>query len=213
MKYKLFLSTVFLAQFSGCGVFESQLNDSIQVNNQGMESRITTLENEIDTLRQELNQISSINTELESVILKEKSDLKVKYENSENAKKDFESSFELLRKGDYISAEIALREHTNNFPNGSYIDDAKFWLAESLFSQSKYNEALKIFNQIINQYPDSEKMMESILKSGFSHQELGNLSAAEAIFQRVIIDYPNSSASSLAEERLDKMKELDRFDN
>ena len=78
----------------------------------------------------------------------------------------------------------------------------------SYFSSfGKYNEALGIFNQIINQYPDSEKMMESILKSGFSHQELGNLSAAEAIFQRVIRDYPNSSASSLAEERLNKMRE------
>ena len=88
-----------------------------------------------------------------------------------------------------------------------YTDDARFWLAESLFSQNKFNEALEIFNQIINQYPDSEKMMESILKSGFSHQALGNLSAAESIFQRVIRDYPNSSASSLAEERLNKMRE------
>ena len=168
MKLKLFISMVFMIQLSACGVFESQLNDSIQVNNQGIESRIETLENE---------------------------------------KKEFESSFELLRKGDYVSAEIALREHINSFPNGPYTDDAKFWLAESLFSQNKYNEALEIFNQIINQYPDSEKMMESILKSGFSHQALGNLSAAESIFQRVIRDYPNSSASSLAEERLNKMRE------
>ncbi|HJM09098.1 MAG TPA: tetratricopeptide repeat protein, partial [Gammaproteobacteria bacterium] len=61
--------------------------------------------------------------------------------------------------------------------------------------------------QIIDEYPDSEKMMESILKSGFSHQELGNLSTAEAIFQRVIREYPNSSASSLAEERLSKINQ------
>ena len=201
MKFKLFISMVFIAQLSGCSVHQKQLNDSIQINNQGIESRIKTLENEIDELRQVLNQITSNNTELEA------SDPRVKYDNLENAKKDFESSFELLRKGDYISAEIALREHANNFPNGPYIDDAKFWLAEALFSQNKFNEALGIFNQIINQYPDSEKLMESILKSGFSHQELGNISASEAIFQRVIRDYPNSSASSLAEERLNKMRE------
>ena len=198
---------VFMIQLSACGVFESQLNDSIQVNNQGIESRIETLENEIDKLKKELDQVTSIKHDLNPSIPKEKSEFRVQYDNSENEKKEFESSFELLRKGDYVSAEIALREHINNFPNGSYTDDAKFWLAESLFSQNKYNEALGIFNQIINQYPDSEKMMESILKSGFSHQALGNLSAAESIFQRVIRDYPNSSASSLAEERLNKMRE------
>ena len=89
---------------------------------------------------------------------------------------------------------------------GSYTDDAKFWLAESLFSQDKYSEALDIFNEIIVEYPGSEKMMESILKSGFSYQELGDLSSAEAIFMRVIREYPNSSASSLAEERLKKIR-------
>ena len=198
---------VFMIQLSACGVFESQLNDSIQVNNQGIESRIETLENEIDKLKKELDQVTSIKHDLNPSIPKEKSELRVQYDNLENEKKEFESSFELLRKGDYVSAEIALREHINNFPNGPYTDDAKFWLAESLFSQNKFNEALEIFNQIINQYPDSEKMMESILKSGFSHQALGNLSAAESIFQRVIRDYPNSSASSLAEERLNKMRE------
>ena len=207
MKLKLFISMAFMIQFSACGVFETQLNDSIQVNNQGIESRIETLENEIDKLKKELDQVTSIKHDLNPSIPKEKSEFRVQYDNSENEKKEFESSFELLRKGDYVSAEIALREHINNFPNGPYTDDAKFWLAESLFSQNKYNEALEIFNQIINQYPDSEKMMESILKSGFSHQALGNLSAAESIFQRVIRDYPNSSASSLAEERLNKMRE------
>ena len=207
MKLKLFISMVFMIQFSACSVLETQLNDSIQVNNQGIESRIETLENEIDKLKKELDQVTSIKHDLNPIIPKEKSELRVQYDNLENEKKEFESSFELLRKGDYVSAEIALREHINNFPNGPYTDDAKFWLAESLFSQNKYNEALEIFNQIINQYPDSEKMMESILKSGFSHQALGNLSAAESIFQRVIRDYPNSSASSLAEERLNKMRE------
>ena len=53
--------------------------------------------------------------------------------------------------------------------------------------------------------------MESILKSGFSQQELGDLLAAEAIFRRVIREYPNSSASSLAEERLKKSNSKNCF--
>ena len=202
MKLKSFLSIIIICQFSGCGVYEAQVNDSIEVHNQGIEDRVTSLENRIDVLKQELNQ-------LEMMIqgkARDKSEQKLKSNNSESAKESFESSFELLRKGDYVSAEIALREYINDFPMGSYTDDAKYWLAESLFSQDKYSEALDIFNEIIVEYPGSEKMMESILKSGFSYQELGDLSSAEAIFMRVIRDYPNSSASSLAKERLKKIR-------
>ena len=202
MKLKSFLSIITICQFSGCGVYEAQVNDSIEVHNQGIENRVTSLENKIDALKQELNQIEMM---IQSQA-RDKSEQKLKSNNSENAKESFESSFELLRKGDYVSAEIALREYIKDFPMGSYTDDAKYWLAESLFSQDKYSEALDIFNEIIVEYPGSEKMMESILKSGFSYQELGDLSSAEAIFMRVIREYPNSSASSLAEERLKKIR-------
>lgn len=202
MKLKSFLSIITICQFSGCGVYEAQVNDSIEVHNQGIENRVTSLENKIDALKQELNQLEMM---IQSQA-RDKSEQKLKSNNSENAKESFESSFELLRKGDYVSAEIALREYIKDFPMGSYTDDAKYWLAESLFSQDKYSEALDIFNEIIVEYPGSEKMMESILKSGFSYQELGDLSSAEAIFMRVIRDYPNSSASSLAEERLKKIR-------
>ena len=210
MKLRLLQFIIIISQISGCGVYETQLNDSIEVHNQGIENRVDTLENEIDILKKKLNQLTKKNNQLEMIIENEvtkKSKGNIKLNNLEDAKKNFESSFELLRKGDYISAEIALREYINDFPVGSYTDDAKYWLAESLFSQNKYSEALDIFNQIIIEYPDSEKMMESILKSGFSQQELGNLSAAEAIFRRVISEYPNSSASSLAEERLKKIQQ------
>ena len=202
MKLKSFLSIITICQFSGCGVYEAQVNDSIEVQNQGIENRVTSLENKIDALKQELNQLEMM---IQSQV-RDKSEQKLKSNNSGNAKESFESSFELLRKGDYVSAEIALREYIKDFPMGSYTDDAKYWLAESLFSQDKFSEALDIFNEIIVEYPGSEKMMESILKSGFSYQELGDLSSAEAIFMRVIRDYPNSSASSLAEERLKKIR-------
>ena len=202
MKLKSFLSIITICQFSGCGVYEAQVNDSIEVHNQGIENRVTSLENKIDALKQELNQLEMM---IQSQA-RDKSEQKLKSNNSGNAKESFESSFELLRKGDYVSAEIALREYIKDFPMGSYTDDAKYWLAESLFSQDKYSEALDIFNEIIVEYPGSEKMMESILKSGFSYQELGDLSSAEAIFMRVIREYPNSSASSLAEERLKKIR-------
>ena len=50
MKLKSFLSIIAICQFSGCGVYEAQVNDSIEVQNQGIENRVTSLENKIDAL-------------------------------------------------------------------------------------------------------------------------------------------------------------------
>ena len=59
MKLKSFLSIITICQFSGCGVYEAQVNDSIEVQNQGIENRVTSLENKIDALKQ-LNQLESV---------------------------------------------------------------------------------------------------------------------------------------------------------
>jgi len=207
MTLKRLPSIIIFTQVLGCGAYEAQQKDSIEVHNQGIESRVNALEEEVNQLREELSQMTIERIENESLIANKESEKKVKLSYSENAKEDFESSFELLRKGDYVSAELALRDYIELFPQATYTDDAKFWLAESLYAQAKFSEALVIFNQIIDEYPDSEKMMESILKSGFSHQELGDMTTAKAIFQRVIREYPNSSASSLAKERLSEIKQ------
>jgi hypothetical protein len=88
MKLKSFLSIITICQFSGCGVYEAQVNDSIEVHNQGIENRVTSLENKIDALKQELNQLEMM---IQSQA-RDKSEQKLKSNNSENAKESFESS-------------------------------------------------------------------------------------------------------------------------
>ena len=85
------------------------------------------------------------------------------------------------------------REHVNSFQ----MDPILMMQNCRMLFQNKYNDALEIFNQIINKYPDSEN--DGVLKSGFSHQVRKSF-GCRVIFQRVIRDYPNSSASSLAED-------------
>ena len=86
------------------------------------------------------------------------------------------------------------------------IDDAKFWLAESFYVQGNYIKALEIFENIQSQHPKSEKIMESILKSGFCYYELRNFEKALTIFKQIITDYPNSSVSRLATEKLNTIR-------
>ena len=77
-----------------------------------------------------------------------------------------------------------------------------------MYSQGAYNTALELFEGIQEDYPQSEKIMESILKAGFCHFELGNIDKSIQIFKQIIADYPNSSVARLASEKLDTINYL-----
>ena len=149
-------------------------------------------EEEISFLKNQLSEIQKlIEDESDSVLP------------NDSERQAYQQSFELIRTGDYQAAEVAFTNYIKTFQDSDFIDDAKFWLAQSMYSQGAYNLALELFEGIQKDYPQSEKIMESILKAGFCHFELGNIDKSIQIFKQIITDYPNSSVARLASEKLD----------
>ena len=148
-------------------------------------------EEEISFLKNQLSEIQKlIEDESDSVLP------------NDSERQAYQQSFELIRKGDYQAAEVAFTNYIKTFQDSDFIDDAKFWLAQSMYSQGAYIIALELFEGIQKDYPQSEKIMESILKAGFCHFELGNIDKSIQIFKQIIADYPNSSVARLASEKL-----------
>ena len=148
-------------------------------------------EEEITFLKNQLSEIQKlIEDESDSVLP------------NDSERQAYQQSFELIRTGDYQAAEVAFTNYIKTFQDSDFIDDAKFWLAQSMYSQGAYNTALELFEGIQKDYPQSEKIMESILKAGFCHFELGNIDKSIQIFKQIIADYPNSSVARLASEKL-----------
>jgi len=170
----------------------------------------------VDGLKEQLKELQKITQVLEEEIIVLKSELSLVQENiNENTVNDvltdserlaYQESFELIRQGDYEAAQIAFSNYIKSYQGSAFIDDAKFWLAESFYAQGNYIKALEIFENIQSQHPKSEKIMESILKSGFCYYELRNFEKALTIFKQIITDYPNSSVSRLATEKLNTIR-------
>ena len=170
----------------------------------------------VDSLKEQLKELQKITQGLEEEIIVVKNELSLVQENiKENTVNDvltdserlaYQESFELIRQGDYEAAQIAFSNYINSFQGSSFIDDAKFWLAESFYAQGDYIKALEIFENIHSQHPKSEKIMESILKSGFCYYELGDFEKSLTIFKQIITDYPNSSVSRLAREKINTIR-------
>ena len=121
-------------------------------------------------------------------------------------REDYQEAFELLKEGNYETAMNSFISFIEVYEESEFIDDAKYWLAETYYAQRAYVKALEEFESIRIQFPDSGKIPETILKSGFCYVELGDLEQAKKILNLVINQYPNTSVARLA---LQKLKTID----
>ena len=117
-------------------------------------------------------------------------------------REDYQAAFELLKEGDYETARNSFISFIELYQESEFLDDAKYWLAETYYAQRAYVKALEEFESIQIQFPDSGKIPETILKTGFCYFELGQFEQARQILTLVTSQYPNTSVARLATQKL-----------
>ena len=63
--------------------------------------------------------------------------------------------------------------------------------------------ALFAFQLVLDEYPGSSKVADALLKIGFCNYELRQWSAARDALQRVVREFPATTAARLATQRLE----------
>ena len=118
----------------------------------------------------------------------------------------YQAALELLRQGRYPQAEAGFKQYLADFPDGDLADNAQYWLAETYYVNREFETALAAFNQVLEQYPNSRKTPDAMLKAGFCKAELGRTDEARATLEGVVEQYPDSTAARLASQRLDRLR-------
>ena len=195
---KLFFTTTFSVAIFSCSTIEID-QEKLTEENKNIIDQIAQVAKQNKSNEEEISLLKNQLSEIQKAI-EDDSDPVLPNDSERQA---YQQAFELIRKGEYQAAEVAFENYAKIYQDSDFIDDAKFWLAQSMYSQGAYNKALELFEGIQKEYPQSEKIMESILKAGFCHFELGNLDKSIQIFKQIIADYPNSSVARLASEKLD----------
>lgn len=195
---KLFFTTTFSVAIFSCSTIEID-QEKLTEENKNIIDQIAQVAKQNKSNEEEISLLKNQLSEIQKAI-EDDSDPVLPNDSERQA---YQQAFELIRKGEYQAAEVAFANYAKIYQDSDFIDDAKFWLAQSMYSQGAYNTALELFEGIQKEYPQSEKIMESILKAGFCHFELGNLDKSIQIFKQIIADYPNSSVARLASEKLD----------
>ncbi|MEO5341384.1 MAG: tol-pal system protein YbgF [Magnetococcus sp. MYC-9] len=114
----------------------------------------------------------------------------------------YDAAFALLKSGQYAPAREGFEGFLAKFPGDTLADNAQYWIGELHSVQKQYREALVAFNQVLVRWPTSPKVPPSLLKIGFAFYELGDMANARATLNKLVNDYPDSSAVSMARQRL-----------
>lgn len=119
---------------------------------------------------------------------------------------DYKKAFELTQKGHFDKAQKALEKFVERWPTHQLADNALYWLGECLYAQKKFLEALQAFQRVIRDYPDGNKVPDSMLKTGLCYQNLGEPTQARKVLLQVAEIYPGSGAARIALERAGDMR-------
>ena len=125
-------------------------------------------------------------------------------------RQNYEAALDILKQQDYERAGDAFRQFLTSFPDSLLADNAQYWLAETHYVRKEYSEALIQFQLVLSAYPRSRKLPDALLKIGYSHYELQRWDEARQALERVTSEFSDSTAATLAAQRLRRMDEEGR---
>jgi TolA-binding protein len=110
-------------------------------------------------------------------------------------------------RGDYDAAITNFRSFLAAQSQSEESDDAIFYLAESLSSLARYNEALREYDRILAEYQKGDKYTQSLLKKGITLLHLERRNEGVGVLKSLVNQSPNSQEAAQARDELSRLGE------
>jgi tol-pal system protein YbgF len=114
----------------------------------------------------------------------------------------FDTAFSDYTSSQYPSAIAGFQQLLKNFPTAERADDAQFFIGESLANMNRLPDAIDAYNQVIQKYPTGDQVDMAYYRRGFVESLMGRNDAARATFEEVVKRFPDSQGAQLAKQRL-----------
>ncbi len=132
-------------------------------------------------------------------------DTPVATSNEREEKLDYQNAYDLLILGRNREAIVEFDKFLVKYPDGTYSDNAHYWLGEANYVERRFNEAIDRFNVVIFQFPGSRKVPDARLRKGFALFELQRYAESRQELTAVESEYRGRSIAALARRRLEQM--------
>ena len=118
----------------------------------------------------------------------------------------YRAAYALVRGQEFDAAVAAFTRFLDDYPDGRYAPNAHYWLGELylVVDPPDPEAARQSFMLLLSQYPNNDKVPDALYKLGRVHFIKGNGERSREFLNRVISEYPDSSAARLAGDFLDQ---------
>ena len=91
-------------------------------------------------------------------------------------------------------------------PEADYMDNALFWIGECHYGLGDYSESIRFFQRVVSEYPDGNKVPDSLLKVALTYERLNDIANAREVLVVLVETYPTTEAARRATERLRELQ-------
>jgi len=111
----------------------------------------------------------------------------------------------VLKDKRYEQAIPEFRHFNKTYPQSTYAPNAHYWLGQLLFNKGNLSEAGQEFTIVVDQFKDSTKRPDALLKLAMVAQQQKNAVKAVKLYRQLLSEYPNSTSAQLARPRLESL--------
>ena len=113
----------------------------------------------------------------------------------ETPREQYEYATNLIQRGQYDQAEIALKSFIQQHPKDELTGNAQYWLGETYYVRNDFKNAAVAFAEGYQKYPDSQKAPDNLLKLAMALGQQGQKQNACVALSQLDKRYPSASAN------------------
>ncbi|HJR20661.1 MAG TPA: tol-pal system protein YbgF [Dongiaceae bacterium] len=110
-------------------------------------------------------------------------------------REQYEYATNLIQRGQYDQAEVALKSFIQQHPKDSLTGNAQYWLGETYYVRNDFKNAAVAFAEGYQKYPDSQKAPDNLLKLAMALGQQGQKENACVALRQLEKRYPEASAN------------------
>ena len=115
----------------------------------------------------------------------------------------YEYAINLLKQGDYETAEKAFTEFISIGDDKNYLSNSHFWLAETYYVRENYKDAAKNYLSLYQTFPNANKAPDALLKLGISLVNMQQKEQGCMTFLQLQESYPEANPSIIDRSNLE----------
>lgn len=114
----------------------------------------------------------------------------------------YEGPMGLFRSGKYKEAAVSFGDFLAAYPNSQLAPEARFYQGSSRYASKDFKGSIQGLREMLQTTPQDPRAPDALLIIAASQIELNDLAGAKASLQKIVKEYPNTSAAETAKSRL-----------